>query len=139
MDLCIIVTPDFGKKCSLYTDYVKVTAGWGSPHTHGITFNVDELVVAVAGHYDIGFWSSVKVPSTNNFVGIKYAINDAAPYSLQKMVSQSVTVNDYKSMAGHGGADLQAGDTISIYIAASKSDNIVVEEAGMSLHLRHIL
>ena len=34
VDLCIIVTPDFGKKCSLYTDYVKVTAyGQGNAPT----------------------------------------------------------------------------------------------------------
>lgn len=119
------------------TDYVKITAGWAGSHTHGISFSTDKLVVAVDGHYDVAFWGSIKIPTINNFVGIKYAINDSTPYSLQKMVTQSSTGNDYRTMAGHGGVDLSVGDTVSIYIAASKTDGIIVEEAGMELSLRH--
>ena len=119
------------------TDYTKITAGWSGPHVHGVTFNVDELVVAVTGHYEVSFWSSIKVPQNNNFVGIKYSINDGTPHSLQKLVSQSVTTNDYLNIAGHGGVELTAGDTLSIYMAASKTDSIVVEEAGVSLLLIH--
>jgi len=119
------------------SDYVKVTASWASAHEHNVTFNVDELVVAIDGFYEIAFWSSIKIPQNNNFIAIKYAINDGTPYSLQKMVSQSATTNDYRTMAGHGGAPLSAGDTVSIYMAATKTDSIVVEEAGMHLHLVH--
>lgn len=119
------------------TDYVKVTAGWGAPHLHNVTFNIDELVVSVSGHYDISFWSSIKIPAINNFIGIKYAVNDSAPYSLQKIVSQSTTANDYRNLSGHGAIDLTAGDTLSVYIAGSKTDNLVIEEAGLSIILLH--
>jgi len=37
----------------------------------------------------------------------------------------------------NSGVDLTAGDTVSIYIAATKSDSLVVEEAGMTLQLTH--
>lgn len=121
------------------SDYVKITVGWAGPHVHGVTFSIDKLICAVAGHYEVAFWSSIKIPLNNNFIGIKYAINDSTPYSLQKMVSQSATTSDYRTMAGHGGVDLSAGDTVSIYMAASKTDNLVIEEAGMSLHLVHEL
>ena len=119
------------------TDYVKITAGWGAPHAHGVTFNVDELVAPVNGHYEVAFWSSIKVPSINNFIGIKYAVDDSTPYSLQKIVSQSVSANDYKNLSGHGGIDLTTGQTVSVYIAGTKTDNLVIEEAGVSLRLLH--
>lgn len=119
------------------TDYVKITAGWSQTHGVGITFNVDELVVPVDGHYQIHFWADVLIPTINNFVGIKYAVNDTAPYSTQKIKSQSSTANDYRNLSGSGYLTLTAGDTVSVYIAASKADNLVVEEAGMVLYLAH--
>lgn len=121
------------------SDYVKVTAGWGDAHTHGVTFSIDELVCAIDGHYEIAFWGSIKIPLNNNFISVKFAINDSTPYSLQKLISQSATTNDYRNMMGHSGIDLIAGDTISIYIAATKTDSIVIEEAGLSLQLTHEL
>jgi len=122
---------------NLDSDYVKITAGWGNPHGHGVTFNVDELVVTVDGHYDLSFWSSILIPKNGNFFAIKYAVDDGTPYSLQKMVSQSATANDYRTMAGHGGVDLVVGQTVSVYIASTQNDSIVIEEAGLSLHLIH--
>jgi len=121
------------------TDYVKITAGWGDAHVHGVTFNTDELVCAIDGHYEVSFWASIKIPQNNNFVGIKFSINDSTPYSPQKLVSQSATTDDYRNMMGNSGVDLTAGDTISIYVAASKTDSLVVEEAGLTLQLTHEL
>lgn len=120
------------------SDYVKITAGWTLAHGTGITFNVDELVVPAAGDYYIAFWADVKVPTTNNFIGIKYAINDTPPYSTRKIKAQSQTANDYINISGMGiVTSLTASDTISVYIAASKTDNLVVEEAGMVAFLIH--
>lgn len=119
------------------SDYVKITPNWVNTHGLGITFNVDELVAAVDGHYLLHFWADVKIPSINNFVGIKYAINDTTPYSTQKLKSQSTTANDYRNMSGSGYLTLSAGDTVSVYIAATKTDNLVIEEAGLVLYLAH--
>lgn len=119
------------------SDYVKVTAGWVASHLSGVTFNVDELVVNVDGDYKIDFWCTLKVPSINNFVGLKYAVNDTVPYSLQKIKSQSVTANDYRNLFASGIATLTSGQTISMYVAASKNDNLVFEEAGMQVTLLH--
>ena len=121
------------------SDYVKVTAGWTGTHLEGVTFNVDELVVpaGIDGDYTLSFWCAVKVPLNNNFVGVKFAIDDSTPYSLQKLITQSVTTTDYKNMFGSAMLTLTAGQTISIYIAASKTDNLVVEESGCQLTLLH--
>jgi len=119
------------------TDYSKIVAGWGSPHVHNITFDTDKLTVLIAGHYELAFWSSFEVPTNNNFVGIKFSVNDSTPFSLQKIVTQSVTANDYKNVSGRSGLDLGAGDTLSVYMAATKTDNMVIEEAGLSLILLH--
>jgi len=114
------------------SDYVKIIAGWTAAHLESITLNVDEIVVPIAGDYFITFWADVKVPLNNNFVGIKYAINDSTPYSSRKLIAQSTTANDYLNLAGSGiVASLSANDTISIYVASTKSDSLIVQEAGL--------
>ena len=122
------------------SDYRKVTAGWTAGHVEGITFNVDEIVVPVDGGYEVQFWADILVPKNNNFVAIKYAINDTTPYSLRKIVSQSTTVSDYLNMFGAGiVTPLSAGDTISIYIAATQADSLIVQEAGLLVKLLDVL
>lgn len=119
------------------SDYRKITAGWTQTHGAGIVFNVDELQVPVDGHYHFQFWATLKVPLINNFVGVKYAVNDTPPYSLQKIKSQSVTANDYRNLFATGYAALNANDTVSLYLAGTKADNLVVEEAGLVMYLGH--
>lgn len=120
------------------SDYKKITAGWATGHVVGISFSTDKLVVPVAGDYYISFWATVKVPTLNNFIGIKYAINDVAPYSTRKIVEQAATANDYKNMSASGIiASLAANDTISVYIAGTKADNLEVQEAGLTVMLIH--
>jgi hypothetical protein len=119
------------------SDYVKITAGWAASHETGVTLNTDSLLVSYTGDYYLQFWGDFLVPATNNFIGIKYGINNTPPYSLQKLKSQSTTANDYKNLSGSSMVTLTAGDYINVYLAASKTDNIVVEEAGMSLILVH--
>ena len=118
-------------------DYVKITAGWASTHVSGITFNVDELVASVAGDYKVDFWATVKIPSINNFIGVKYAIDDSTPYSSQKIVTQSTTGNDYRNIFASGIATVTAGQTISVYCAGTKTDSSVFEEGGVQLTLLH--
>jgi hypothetical protein len=120
------------------SDYVKITAGWSLAHGDNITLNTDELVVSVAGDYYVAFWASIKVPTINNFVGIKYAVNDTTPYSTRKIIAQSQTANDYLNLAGMGIlVSLSANDTISVYAAGTKTDNLVVQEAGLVAYLIH--
>lgn len=119
------------------TDYVKITAGWAVTHSSGITFAIDKLQVSVGGDYQMNFWGAVKIPLNNNFIGIKYAINDTTPYSLQKIVTQSATTNDYRNVFASGVITLSANDTISVYIAGSKTDSPIIEEAGMQMVLLH--
>ena len=119
-------------------DYVKITAGWSLAHGENVTFNTDELVFPTTGVYFINFWADIKVPSTNNFVGIKYALNDTAPYSSRKILAQSQSANDYLNIAGMGVVTTaNPNDTLSMYVAASKTDNLVVEEAGLVVILLH--
>jgi hypothetical protein len=120
------------------TDYVKITAGWALAHGDGITLNVDEMVMPYDGDYYVSFWASVKVPTINNFVGIKYAVNDTAPYSTRKIISQSQSANDYLNISGTGiVVSLTAADTLSMYIASTKTDSLVVQEAGLTAFLIH--
>ena len=120
------------------TDYIKVTAGWSLAHARNMSLNVDELVIDVAGEYFITFWADIKVPLNNNFVGIKYAINDTPPYSNRKVIAQSSTTNDFLNLSASGiVAGLSVNDTLSVYIAGTKTDNLVVQEAGLIAFLLH--
>lgn len=119
------------------SDYTKITAGWTVTHADGITFNIDELVADTNGDYEIQFWAAIKIPSINNYIGVKYAINDTPPYSSQKIVTQSATANDYRNVFAAGTVTLTAGQTVSVYIAGTKTDNLVIEEAGMNMKLLH--
>ena len=116
------------------SDYVKVTAGWSLAHGIQITLNVDELVFPIGGDYFITFWADVKVPLTNNFV----AINDTPPYSNRKIIAQSSSTSDYLNLAASGiVTNLSSNDTLSMYIAATKTDNLIVQEAGLIAFLLH--
>ena len=120
------------------SDYNKVVAGWSLPYSRGVTLNTDELVISVAGTYLITFWATVKIPLNNNFIGIKYSINDTAPYSDRKVVSQSKSSNDIVNMSASGiVSSLAVNDTLSMYIAGTKTDNLVVQEAGLTVLLLH--
>lgn len=119
------------------TDYTKISAGWAAGHILGIAFDTDKLVATIAGDYKLTFWAAIKIPLNNNFIGIKFAVDDSTPYSLQKLVSQSATTNDYRNMFGSAIIQLAAGQSVSIYLASTKTDNLVVEEAGAQLLLIH--
>jgi hypothetical protein len=120
------------------SDYVKVTAGWSLAHARGVTLNVDEIVVPVSGTYFITFWADILVPLTNNFVGVKYAINDTAPYSTRKVIAQSQSTSDFINLSASGVvASLSANDTLSVYVAGTKTDNLIVQEAGLIAMLLH--
>ena len=120
------------------SDYVKVTAGWSLAHGKQVTLNVDELVFPIAGEYFITFWADIKVPTTNNFVAIKYAVNDTPPYSNRKIITQSSSTNDYVNLAASGiVTSIGTNDTLSVYVAATKSDNLIVQEAGLIAFLLH--
>jgi len=118
------------------SDYVKVTGNWTAGHLNGITFNVDELVVPVTGHYEIALWASFEIAVTSTLIGVKYAINDVTPYSTRKILAKSKTVSDINNIFGTAiGVDLTVGDTLSIYVAADKATNVIGREVGLTVKL----
>lgn len=120
------------------TDYTKIITGWTAGHLDEITFNVDELVIPVAGDYEIHAWADIQCPANNQRVGIKYAINDSTPYSIRKLIGTSSAANDIINVAGAGAvAGLSTSDTISLYIATDKANDPIVLEAGILVRLLH--
>jgi len=120
------------------SDYVKITAAWTLAHGENVTLSTDKIVVGVGGTYFITFWADVLVPLTNNFIGIKYAVNDTPPYSSRKVIGQSQSTSDFLNLSASGVvASLSANDTLSVYIAATKTDSLIVQEAGLIAILLH--
>lgn len=118
------------------SDYTKIITGWSTGHLSEVTFNVDELIVPVSGVYEIHAWADIFCPANNQRVGIKYAINDSAPYSTRKFISTSAAVSDIINISGSGYAvGLLASDTLSLYIATDKAGDPTVLEAGVIVRL----
>lgn len=121
------------------TDYSKLTgasAPWSNLYTHNTTFSIDKMTVPFAGYYQLYFWGSFKIVSINNFIGIKFAINSTL--STQKIVTQSSTANDIRSISGMSiVGPLAAGDSISLYIAGTIGTNITLQDGGLMLGYIH--
>lgn len=120
------------------SDYTKLTAAslWEAGVLSDVTFNVDELVAPIAGTYEVNFWAVLSTSALATLVGIKYAINDSAPYSGRKILSLSKAADDIETVSGIGYVDsLTVGQTLSFYIAADKNTNVLVREAGVTLKL----
>jgi len=120
------------------SDYSLITGAsmWQAGHLDGVTFNVDEIKVTVAGEYKIDFWASIEVSTTSTLLGVKYAINKSTPYSPRKILSKSKNTTDINNIFGSGVVtSLSVNDTLSLYVAADTSCNIIGREAGFILTL----
>ena len=117
------------------SDYTKVITGWTTGHVEGITFNTDELVVPVAGEYEIHGWANISIPANNQKVALKYAINDATPYSSQRLIGTSAAAGDVINVSGASIVTLSASNTISLYIATDKVGDPTILEAGILVKL----
>lgn len=117
------------------SDYTKVITGWAAGHVEGITFNTDELVVPVAGEYELQGWANIQLPTTSQKVALKFAINDSTPYSTQKLIGTVAGANDIVNLAGSSIVTLSATNTISLYIATDKAGDPTILEAGVLLKL----
>lgn len=117
------------------SDYTKYNVDWASGTLDNITFSTDKLQVPIAGVYYLTFWCTIKIPNNNNYVGVKYSVNDSTPYSTRKIATRSTAANDYRSMSGHGVVTLAANDTVSLYIAGTVSDTPVITDGGLVIAL----
>lgn len=118
------------------SDYTKIITGWSAGHVDGgVTFNTNELIVPIAGEYKLSMFMGMSLPSNNQKVGVKYAINDATPYSLSKFVATAAAAGDYVNLAGCTIVTLAANDTVSLYLATTLAGDPTVLEAGMMLEL----
>jgi hypothetical protein len=116
------------------TDYQKVTGAggpWVNTYTHNISFTTsDSLTLTRGGYYIVSFWASIKVASTNNFIGVKYGINGSL--STQKLVTQSSSANDRRNLSAVAiVGPVTANDVLSMHVAGTIGTAITFEDAGL--------
>ena len=123
------------------TDYTKMTGvafPWTTAYIDEVTWNTDEFVFSSPGYYIVSFWGSFKIQGINTFMGVKYAINDTAPYSVQKLVTQASTANDIRSISASSIiGPVNVADTLSIYLASTNSTNITLQDGGLMVAYLH--
>lgn len=123
------------------SDYTKMTGAafpWAITYTDNISFTTDEFTLPYAGYYLVSFWGTFKVAAINTFMGIKYAINNTAPYSTQKLVTQATTANDIKSVSATSIiGPITAGSTLSFYLATTTATNVTLQDGGIMVGYIH--
>jgi len=119
-----------------YSKLTGASAPWASSFAHLVTFNTDSLTAPKAGYYLLSFWSSVLIASNNNFIGIKFGVNDVL--STQKIVTQSSTASDRRNMSATSIiGPVPLGGEVSIWVAGTIGTAITMQDAGMMLAYLH--
>lgn len=123
------------------TDYVKMTGAsfpWSAIYTDNMPFTTDQFILPYTGYYMVSFWGTFKIAAINTFMAVKYAINNSTPYSVQKLITQSATANDLRSLSAMSiVGPVTAGSTLSFYLASSTSTNITLQDGGVFVGYLH--
>lgn len=125
------------------TDYAKMTGApfpWAVTYTDNITFDAvnDQFTLPFSGYYLVSFWGSFKVAAINTFIAVKYAINNTVPYSTQKLITQSTTANDIKTLAATSiVGPVVASNVLSFYLASTTATNVTLQDGGVMIGYIH--
>jgi len=118
------------------TDYVKMTGAgypWSPTHQQLMSVVSGAIQVQVKGVYVLSFWSTLRIATNNRLMAIKFAINDTAPYSSQKILTRSTEANDDRNVSASSiTISLDVDDTISFYTAASAATDATFRHVGVS-------
>lgn len=104
-------------------------------HANGVSFDetTNALEVPLDGDYRISFWCNVISDTSNTKIGFKSKLNgDWANYTVKHDISNTDRV---QLVAGSLITDLNANDTISMYIASDKSADITISDMRFYVEL----
>lgn len=115
--------------------YVQVT-GVFDALPHGINVNVTQqtssMVVNRSGDYHIALWSTVSADQNNTNVAFRFAVNGVI--GLQRRPRTKITVaQDRRNLVAHGFVSLNKGDVVTLWIAADKTCDAIIEDAVFSI------
>lgn len=121
------------------SDYVLYT-GAGAPLvgelTHGMSFDVNKLVVTVPGVYEVRSWMNISTfPSNTAAVGFRFRINSTT-YSPRTAIVKSTAAGDYGNVSAFGLVTLAANDYVQLYIASTHAGNLVVQNLNLTVELK---
>jgi hypothetical protein len=123
------------------TDYVKMTGAsfpWALSYQDNVTWSTDEFILPHAGYYMVSFWAGFLLPAASTRIGVKYIINDTAPYSTQKLIARSASTNDIASTSAMSIiGPVNANDTLGIYVASTVTGNITLQDGGLMVAYLH--
>lgn len=116
------------------SDYVQVTGIFdaSSAGNHGITAGTNSLTVTRTGTYMILAWSSITSTTSNVNLSFRFGVNGVIPMSRRNWARLGAA-GDRVGFSAHGYIDLTAGDTLTVWIAADKASNVVIEDGVFTL------
>lgn len=117
------------------TDYVQVAGIFDAiPHgvNNGITQQTNQLTITRTGDYRVQLWATLSSSVNNPNIAFKVAVNGLIVSARRPWVKLG-NAGDKTNIAAHGFVHLAAGDIVTVYAAASATNNLTISDAVFSL------
>lgn len=117
------------------TDYTQVTGifdGIPSGINLGVTQQTNSLTIGRTGAYEVMLWTSLSASNNNVNVAFKFAVNGVISLVRRPIVRLDVA-NNIGTVCANGLVQLSAGDIVTLWMAATVSTNVKINDAVFSL------
>ena len=116
---------------STNSDYIQITGIFNAPpdgENSGVTQQTNTFTIALAGVYRIEGWASVSTSVNNTQLALKFGINGTIGLGRRpKLFIRNVA--EVHTLGAFGYHHFNAGDVISLHVAADKTCNLTFEDA----------
>lgn len=116
--------------------YTKVTGLWaaGPGLGNGVAEVSNGLQISVEGNYLVNTWCTVSCDTANIDVAFRVAVNDVV-FTGRKVWGRLDNANlDKITISGFALLYLYPGDVVSLYTAATKNTNLLINDAEFAVH-----
>lgn len=134
----ISVTQATDSTLATNNDYVEVTLSMGFNNLKNMGSGTNNLVIQNSGVYQVDFWANLKSDTNSTIAAIKFVVNDT-DFVARRPKALLPNPADPGNISGSGVHDFTAGDTVKLYVAATKNCNITIEDMAFTLNLVEVV
>lgn len=113
-------------------DFVEVTLTMAASPLFNMANGSNYLEIVQPGFYKIDVWTSLFCSTPSTTVAAKVVVNDS-DYGVRRAKAELPNGSDYANLSGSGIIELEALDQLKLYIAATKTTNVTLEDLNITL------
>ena len=121
------------------SDYAKYTGDWQQGNSNGsvVIFDTDKLLITEDGFYQYDYFASVELiggGAQNERFALKTSVDDTQlGLNDSKVIIQADFGGDIRNVSASGITSFEAGDSVSLWVAAESGVTVLINEAAMAL------